>query len=359
MLRFAIITAAVCLGPAGWMFAQTREPAERPRVLVLTDGEVYGGLVTEYSYGVKIRTANGSIVLPSDRIQVNARSLEDAFFQMRSRIADRDAAGHAKLAAWCLTNGLTLRCREELLEALTLEPDRDDWARALRRVETQIAAANKQAGRTTALPNGIQPAGHADGAPTARTPASASAAGLSAQTLREFTAKTERVLLRRCGNAGCHGGPDAGAFRLTNPSRSAATTRKNLGAALAFIGDGRPLGSPLLSTCIDRPDRCGRTPFRVQGGPASKALLTAWVARVAAERPDLVAAQTAKPPAPGSHAPESLRESGGAAPPARPIQPDAFDPAEFNRTFASPPSDPNAAPAAVPPPSPPPADLPE
>ncbi|NNJ27725.1 hypothetical protein LzC2_38330 [Planctomycetes bacterium LzC2] len=330
-------------------------------MLVLTDGGVYGGLVTEYSYGVKVRTARGSIVLPSDRVRVNAPSLDDAYFQLKAEIPEKDAAGHAKLAAWCLTNRLTLRSREELLTALELEPDRDDWSRALRRVETVIAAANARAGKPTQAPthtsSGVVPASHVANA-SSKAPATASAAGLSAETLRNFTGQVERVLLTRCGNAGCHGGTESGAFQLKNPSRSAATTRLNLAAALAFVGDGNALRSPLVATCVDRADRRGRTPFRVQGGPASKALLTAWVARVAAERPDLAASRTA----PVSPAPQTLTESGGAAPPARPIQPDTFDPAEFNRTFASPTADPEAAnAAAAAPPSSllPHADLPE
>ncbi|MFH5806056.1 hypothetical protein [Alienimonas sp. DA493] len=362
----AALGACAGLCAAVSAFAQTPAGPERPRVLVLTGGEVYGGLVTEYSFGVKVRSANGSIVLPSDRIQVNAASLDEAYLQLRSDVDDDDAAGHAQLARWCLSNRLPYRSREELLTALQLEPDRDDWARTLRRVETMIAAAGGAVPASTGGKSGVVPASHETNSPGA-APATATAVGLSPETLRAFTGQVERVLLTRCGNAGCHGGTDAGAFQLTNPSRSAITTRQNLAASLAWVGDGGNLSSPLLTACVDRPDRRGRTPFLVQGGPASRALLAAWVARVAAERPDLAARHAAPSPSgQNRHVPESLPDSGEAAPASRPIRPDTFDPAEFNRTFAAPAAPrsaatpPSAPPAAAaPPPIPPSADLPE
>ena len=338
---FVAVSAAACAALwAATLSAQTPIASERPRVLILTSGEVYGGLVTEYSYGVKVRSANGSVVLPADRIQANADTLDGAFLQLRGRVPRGDATGRAKLASWALSHGLPLRAREELLAALELEPNRDDWLRALRRVEGVIAASRGGSGAGA----GVVPASHTASRDGAVASATAATGGLSGETLRSFTGQVERVLLTRCGNAGCHGGTDAGAFQLTNPSRSAATTRINLAAALAFV-QGGTTSAPLLTACVDRPDRRGRTPFRVQGGPASRALLIEWVARVAAERPDLAAA----PPAATAAAPlrsaagpanetrrETLSEIGGAAPPPRPIQPDTFDPAEFNRTFAAP-----------------------
>ena len=208
----------------------------------------------------------------------------------------------------------------------------------LRRVESVIAAS---ATRTARRDPAVVQAAHT-------APARASAGGLSPESMRLFAGRVERILLMRCGNAGCHGGAGAGAFHLKNPSRSATTTRQNLAAALAFVGDGGGWSSPLLSACVDRPDRRGRTPFRVQGGPASRAALAAWVARIAAERPDLAAERpdlaAERPDLAARQAPPALRQAGektlgestGAAPSARPIQPDVFDPAEFNRTFAAP-----------------------
>ena len=312
----AVACALLCAAPTpapGQSFALA--PA-RPRVLVLTSGEVYGGMVREYSYGIEVRQGNGSATLPLSMIQVNAASLDDAFFQLRSRIAKTDGPGRADLAAWCLSHGLPDRAREEYLAALTLEPSRDDWRRALRRTEALLAA---KAARAPKAPAG--PAGKTAGT-----------GGLSEVTTAAFAGKVERILLSRCSNAGCHGGASGpGGFHLTNPSRSATTTRKNLAATLAFVGDGGRYSSPLLTACGDRPGRRGRTPFQVSGGPASRALLTAWVARVAAERPDLAATPEDKT---AGVIPAAAEVSAGDQPADRPVRPDAFDPAEFNRRFA-------------------------
>ena len=324
-LAAPVAALAAALLIAAPLLARTPPSAPaRPRVLVLTSGEVYGGTVTEYSYGLKVAGPKGSIVLPRDRVRANAATLDGAFLALRAETPADDAAARADLAAWCLSHGLPLRSREELLAALELDPHRDDWSRMLRRVESVIAAS---ATRTARRDPAVAPAAHT-------APATASAGGLSPESMRLFAGRVERILLMRCGNAGCHGGAGAGAFHLKNPSRSATTTRQNLAAALAFVGDGGGWSSPLLTACVDRPDRRGRTPFRVQGGPASRAALAAWVARIAAERPDLAARQA--PPALRQAGEKTLGESAGAAPSARPIQPDVFDPAEFNRTFAAP-----------------------
>ena len=336
VVALTVALGTACLFAAPLSAQPTGAGPDGPRVLVLTSGEVYGGTVTEYSYGLKVAGRNGSIVLSRDRVRVNAATLDGAFLALRTETPANDAAARADLAAWCLSHGLPLRSREELLAALKLDPTRDDWSRALRRVESVIAASANRGERRDAA---VVPAAHT-------VPATAPAGGLSPESMRLFAGRVERILLTRCGNAGCHGGAGAGAFHLKNPSRSATTTRQNLAASLAFVGDGGGWSSPLLTACVDRPDRRGRTPFRVQGGPSSRAALAAWVARIAAERPDLAARHVTSPEAPpaGRQAGEkTLGESAGAAPSARPIRPDVFDPAEFNRTFAAPPAAPRRA----------------
>ena len=305
-------------------------PAARNRVLVLESGRVYRGAVREHAHGVEVAGASGRVVLPREMIRVNARTLDDAYFQLRSDLAPGDADGRAKLANWCLTNGLPDRAREELLAALDREPDRDDWRRTLRRVETAIAA---RAARAAA------PAGAAG-----PNPLHAATGGVSPATTALFAGKAEPILLARCGNAACHGRTGSTRFRLTSPSRSATVTRRNLSATLPFVGDGTPAAAPLLTACTARGDRRGRTPFSGRGGADSYRLLAAWCARVAAERPDLAAATPAVEDKPGdsnSRVTPVFAEMGGEATPedSRPVRPDAFDPAAFNRRFAAPPPD--------------------
>ena len=323
----ALLAAAALLACAG---AVAAGGPPRRRVLVLNTGKVYLGAVREQTHGLEVFNPGGSVTLPRDMVRVNAPTLDDAYFQLRAELAPRDAAGRADLAAWCHTNGLSDRAREELLAALTLEPDRDDWRRTLRRVETAIAV---RAARASA----------AEPEPAGPAPLAAAAGGVSPPVMGAFASKIEPILLARCGNATCHGRPGSGRFAVTNPSRGPVTTRKNLAAVLPFAGDGTAAGTPLLAACAGRPGRRGRTPFSGTGGAASYRLLAAWAAAVAAERPDLAHAATAGPGDADSRVtPASAEVTPGDS---RPVRPDAFDPAEFNRRFAPPPTAPAVAPA--------------
>ena len=282
----------------------------RSRVLVLQDLRVYAGPTRETRAGVQIKNGGGVVVLQPSQIRLNAASLDDAYFQLRAGLGRGDGDGHAKLGGWCETNGLLGRAREQFVHALKVEPGRDDWRRTLRRVEGKLLAA---------------------AAPAAAAP--------RVHPLRAFAAGVEPILLARCGNAGCHGGPASaaagassatgGTFRLVTPSRSAATTRRNYAAALPHVGDGTPARSPLLTACRARPGRRGKPPFATAGGAANFRTLAAWAALAARTVPRRDAAVT----------PIVGVKPGDTDSPAPAVRPDAYDPHLFNRTFAAPPAD--------------------
>ena len=331
----APIPAALCAAAALCVAAaDPPDPARPDRVVVLAGGRVYTGAVRQQPNGVEVRQANGRLTLPRELVRVTAPTLAEAHEKLLAETDATNPDALADLAGWCHTNGLSETARGHLVAALTLNPARDDLRRTLARVEASIGARR------------VRLASHEEAAPAAPVPAGG---GVSRAALGAFTRTVEPIVVARCGNAACHGGGDRNRrpFRLTTPSRSPIATRRNLAAAAAFVGDGTPAGSPLLSSCPSRPDRFGRTPFAGVGGADSYRHLAAWAAAVAAER----------------------GESGGDTPgvadspetPAAPPAADAFDPAAFNRRFAPPaaapprtgdgeaPADPPAVSPATPP----------
>ena len=312
-----LCVAAVCA--AAGFAAPPNEPPPPDRVVVLTGGRVYRGLVRPQAGGVRVISEHGSVLLPRDHVRLTAPTLPAAAEALFQEIDAADPDALADLAGWCHTNGLSETARGHLVAALTLAPARDDLRRSLARVERSLAAA------------AIRPAAHA------RPAAAPAGGGVSPALLGAFTRTVQPILVARCGNAACHGGGSRNPrpFRLTTPARSSAATRRNLAAAAEYAGDGTPAGSPLLSTCPTRPDRRGRMPFAGVGGAASYRALAAWAAAVADKRG------------------ESPKDVPGvtdsrATPPA--TQADPLDPAAFNRRFAPPaagpaaPTDPEHAP---------------
>ena len=318
----ALSAAGLCV--AGLIAAGPAAPPA-DRVLVMAGGRVVRGLIREQAGGVEVRSARGSMVLRREDVRATGPTLAAVHDELAAETDATDPDTLADLAGWCHTNGLPGRARTHLVAALTLAPGRVDLLRSLVRVEQAVAAEAARAGRSR-----VTPAGHAEAEPVRPGPPVA-AGGVSPANLARFARAVGPILVGRCGNAGCHGAGHRNRrpFRLTTPARTPAAVRRNLAAAAAFVGDGTPGGSPLVSACAARPDRRGRTPFAGTGGAASYRLLADWAAAVAADAGA----------APGS--PESAGDTAGvqdsAATPAAPPAPaDAFDPAAFNRQFAPP-----------------------
>ena len=314
----ACLAAALCCAAgfgaggdlSGYRPADAVAGASR-RVFVMTNGRVEEGVAVETPGGYVLHRPYGTVLLPSDLIDVVAANRRDAYFQLRGELRERDGTGRVKLAGWCATNGLHAEARTLILQALEVEPDRDDWRVKLTAVERRVSqTAAADAGRPPSL-----------------AAARGSSGGLSTASVRDFRRFVQPVLLSRCANAGCHGGTTASHFQLKQPAKTAAISSRNLQSTLPFVGGGGTWDSPLLSTCANRTDRRGRTPFHGPRGESARTALATWAARVARESPP--AADTPRPPVPTG--------AGGADDAdARPVRPDAFDPHAFNRRFAAP-----------------------
>ncbi|MEX0587026.1 MAG: hypothetical protein WD176_10300, partial [Pirellulales bacterium] len=75
--------------------------ATPPQLLVLFDGRVMQGRISEVPGGYQIEQSTGVQVLPYEYIRLAASSLDDAYIKQRDALKKPTAGDHLQLAQWC------------------------------------------------------------------------------------------------------------------------------------------------------------------------------------------------------------------------------------------------------------------
>src|SRR4051794_22027190 len=90
-------------------------PTPAPAVILLTNGRLQQGLVSEAGPSYYLHVRGGSkIPIPKRDVETVGRSLDDIYQYKVGRIADRDPDEHLKLAKWCLTQQLNEPAKVQL-----------------------------------------------------------------------------------------------------------------------------------------------------------------------------------------------------------------------------------------------------
>jgi hypothetical protein len=241
-------------------------------ILVLVDGKVLPGRFTPRPDGYDVQVAGGRSFIESERVRFVARDLHDAHEKLRSSFVDLTPEIHVQLARWCMTNDLPDLAKREVLDALHLDPNRQDAQRLL-----EVLLQDEQSGtyqglsRLTEFPSTQRMA--------AANVETRSLAGLTAPVAQQFTTHVQRLLMNKCANAGCHGGQGGSSFQLTSAHRgtNTAISERNLAAVLKQIDISHPSSSPLLEV-LDTNHANQSTPlFRGRSGAQQMEMLKVWV----------------------------------------------------------------------------------
>jgi hypothetical protein len=245
--------------------------AAPPTLLVLLDGTVIYGRITEVAGGYQIDDSKIQQVLPYEYVRLAAGSLDEAYIKQRDALQKPNAGDHLQLARWCHSNKLYAQATEQLAAALKLEPTRSE-ARALLQ---QVAEASPE-----------QLGGVAGGDP-AGTAGDTTAVGVAQNTQAEFVRRIQPILVNRCGNASCHGAAARNELKLayvrSSHRQQRLETENNLQSVLRQIDRRRPDNSPLLSVPLDAGSRKHRNLFSGAAGTKQVELIRAWVRRAARE----------------------------------------------------------------------------
>jgi hypothetical protein len=369
-LRIVLLAGSAILASApGWSNSrgiraddEVAAPVSRAApdgILVMRNGMVVSGKILKTGNDYEVQSPQGGKAFyVGGFVKLHAPTLSDAYDKLReSAKAQKTANAHIFLAQWCLANHLDSEARQELQDALTLEPDREDARRLLRNAEETIESRGKPA------PVAV----HEDPVRAARLAAAStddavSLGGLSREQALRFARRIQPLLVNNCTAAGCHGRDSQTGFRLqkVTPGKDANrhAAERNLAEVLEQIDTRKPRSSPLLTAPRGNHGRRGRPVFAGQRGEEQLAELQKWVAAVAREEPirakpgerdipqkdrvEQVSAGSAPPPknsSPRSGALPAAKEfpagpSDGKASTQIPLpagRGDPFDPAAFNR----------------------------
>jgi hypothetical protein len=276
----AVIVCTIVAGISLHRSSQAEElislDAQPPTLMVLFDGRVMYGQISERPGGYMIEAPDSKQVIPHQMIRLLASSLEDAYVKQRDTMKMPTAGDHLLLAQWCLDNKLYGPTTEQLEAALKLEPNRSEARRLLLEVaaltQPQAPAGGLRYTGTTGRSTQIE-----------RT-----AAGISPDAQAEFVRRVQPILVNRCGNATCHGSAAENSFKLINvrsgQRQQRLETETNLAAVLQQINSAKPAESPLLVRSMDPDSRAHRGAFSAAAGTSQQDRLREWVRQVARDQ---------------------------------------------------------------------------
>lgn len=267
-------------------------PSPSRAVLLLTNGQVIQGLVSEDRTSYVVHRKEGKIPYPRTHVERAFRTVGEAYEYKVSRLPDRDPDEHMKLAQWCLTNALNAEAKIQLRAVIALSPKHpraiamlgkiegaEDRA-ALRDpgvmrtgaevVENRAATLNPAILGRASREMGISALPQIPGLPTS----------LAVKRTDEFARNIHPILQMYC--ARCHNDNYPGDFRLISfkakQDRTTDALRANLDATLRLVLLEDPAKSELLSSTL-RPHGSGSKPRPIFLGSNDRAyrILAAWV----------------------------------------------------------------------------------
>lgn len=213
-----------------------------PKMLVLHNGRIVEGKISQSAGGYMVEKPNGSLLVPFDRVSFEASDKSDAYRKFRTSLPANGNSNLA-LARWCLTYNLHDEAANELREALTRNPASNEARTMLQKLE-ELRNPSKPLHLETPK----------DGPKTEdgfQLPEVEALGGFSRQTAQDFIVRVQPILINKCGNASCHGGSsDKTEFTLSvvrNGRGHRLFAERNLAATMKFLDLDAPDRSPLLT----------------------------------------------------------------------------------------------------------------
>jgi hypothetical protein len=337
--RALVLVAFSALGLAGWASPPADPPdaaggkgVEKPaaaatesksKVVLLTNGGIVEGVVTEEDGKIVVTSSQGIMPFPERKVERVFDSIQDVHRYKREQVPEEDMDEQLKLAQWCLSHHLPSEARGHLGAILKLDPKHARAKAMLTSIEmVEVRTAQHQQQRD----DDVHQAGAEIVEPPPSRPGALDSAvvrgarrgmGLSdlpvifdlppsaaLKRALEFQNYVHPVLQTYC--ARCHNDRYDGNFQLIEFKRKADrnvdSLRNNLDATLALVDRETPGKSELLASSL-RPHGKGPNTRPIFQGSNDRAyqVLQAWVNNLRT-RPSVAAA--AEPDATGGPAEE-------------------------------------------------------
>ena len=277
-------------------------------VLLMSDGQVFRGKVTETAKGYLIRQKGNTFPKPRASVQGVFHSLDEAYRFQANHVPARDPDEQMKLARWCMTNGLMAEAKTHLNVVAALSPrsPAKQMLEGIELAEARSAPKDADIRRTAAeAPREMPPSAARPGrrpAPSGPPQIFDLPPTLAVRRANEFSLHVQPVLQRVC--AGCHNENHAGEFQLvqfrSKHDKTPESFRMNLDATLRLVNPENPGKSELLSSCL-RPHGDGprKRPIFLGSNNPDYQVLSRWVNSLKTQRPGAESAAIAadRPPA--------------------------------------------------------------
>jgi hypothetical protein len=269
-------------------------PASQKAVVLLTDGRIITGTVSEEESGYVITQPVGAMRFPKNRVEKTFGSIREVYQYKLEQLPERDFDERMKLARWCLSQKMTAEAKEQLNAIIQLSPKHSQAKAMLISLDqTEARMARQQRDPEVRQTKGEVPSDRPNILDSAVISGAKRNLGISdlpvifdlppaqaAKRADEFARYVHPVLQTYC--AKCHNERHEGSFQLveikTRNDRTRETLRANLDATLRLIDPENSSKSELLSSSL-RPHGRGPNTRPIFQGSNDRAyqILATWI----------------------------------------------------------------------------------
>jgi hypothetical protein len=241
MSRQVVLFLTCCLWPLALANADdaSLKVSPQPGVVLLRNGQVLSGKVTEAGEEYYVSLPSGEIRLQRSQVEMVCRDLRQGYERKRSRIDPARVQDHLDLAMWCLWQKLFDEATNEIAEARKI----NERFPRIALVERQLKLAQEQ-------PQHGDHKAEVGNGPTADD-LDRLMRGMPPGTIETFANTIQPLLLNTCASGGCHGAQSENQLRLLRTqlgkTSSRRFTQRNLHSIVDLIDRADPPASPILT----------------------------------------------------------------------------------------------------------------
>ncbi|QDU50147.1 hypothetical protein [Gimesia panareensis] len=263
------------------LVAQEKQPVKKTSILLMKTGRMVSGEISESAGGYLVSSQTGSMLVPFSDVVFEAGDLNGIYLKQRASMKFPTANTHMNLARWCITNNLIEEAKDELRDAIRLEPKRSEPQLMLQRLMS-ISPGQKQLTVQEKIQEKLLTK------KMENTDEATSMTGISREQSAIFVRKVQPILLNKCGNANCHGNATTSKFQLTQVTRRYGNHRiyaeKNLAEVMKWLDFDYPADSPLVVKPEREHPQNGMEVYEGYAGRKQKEIIQKWVGAAVADR---------------------------------------------------------------------------